>query len=514
MDFDLDYTLGGLSLAVMVLAIVSLTLSVFRWYLGKKDHILSSGYQLLITVGLFYLLLGHLFNIVPPDYRPLEDEFRKAVGTVWWLLLWYVLKQTIDKLLWYGLLAAEKGRSAVPRFIINVFNVFLFIVVVSVVLNTIYNQPIAPLLATSGAAAFIFGYSAQSTLTQIFSGISLNLSTSFKEGDTIIVNDLMGIVREMNWRCVVLEDDNSNHIIVPNEQLAGNVILNCSISPPTERSLEFYVHISYPPEKVVALVKEAALNCPHILRTPEPLVYVQRFKRSGVLYALDYCITDIFNRKQIHGEVASLVWNVLRKNNVPLPFAQQILLDRFDKHHYDYAPEDITASQAAFQSQLNQLAFFKGFNNTTKKRIAEQATYNVFYRGERIIDEGENTQSLIVLIEGDAEVFTLKGTEELKLATLNSPMVVGEMSFLTGEPRSASVRATSLVKAYEIPKHAIESAFKQHPDAIDILAQRMADYKLQNEQTENKYQKAQAAKKKEEYKLGFLDSIRKLFNMD
>jgi len=62
--------------------------------------------------------------------------------------------------------------------------------------------------------------------------------------------------------------------------------------------------------------------------------------------------------------------------------------------------------------------------------------------GERIIEAGaRGERDLFVIVSGDLEVYRAVGAREQRLALLGAGDLVGEMSFVDGGPRSASVRA-------------------------------------------------------------------------
>lgn len=64
--------------------------------------------------------------------------------------------------------------------------------------------------------------------------------------------------------------------------------------------------------------------------------------------------------------------------------------------------------------------------------------------GEEFIHEGDEDGHLFFVSEGEMEVFARdEDGGEHTLAHLSSPAVVGEVEFLTREPRAASVRAAS-----------------------------------------------------------------------
>jgi CRP-like cAMP-binding protein len=57
------------------------------------------------------------------------------------------------------------------------------------------------------------------------------------------------------------------------------------------------------------------------------------------------------------------------------------------------------------------------------------------------------------------------------VATLSAPTVFGEMSLLTGEPRSATVIAMSDVECFRLDKAAVQRVLAARPE----LAQQLAD---------------------------------------
>jgi|GEM_PF-2797429 len=66
--------------------------------------------------------------------------------------------------------------------------------------------------------------------------------------------------------------------------------------------------------------------------------------------------------------------------------------------------------------------------------------------GEVFIDQGEEDNKLFFISEGRLEVFATDESEAVHpLAELSAPAVVGEVEFLTREPRAASVRAATPV---------------------------------------------------------------------
>jgi len=54
----------------------------------------------------------------------------------------------------------------------------------------VFSLPLQGLLATSGIVAIVLGLALQSTLSDVFSGISLSIENSYQLGDEILLEDL------------------------------------------------------------------------------------------------------------------------------------------------------------------------------------------------------------------------------------------------------------------------------------------------------------------------------------
>lgn len=90
---------------------------------------------------------------------------------------------------------------------------------------------------------------------------------------------------------------------------------------------------------------------------------------------------------------------------------------------------------------------------------------------ERIIVQGRKGSSLFVVAEGTLDVLVRQADgSDIPVATLEPGAVFGEMSLLTGAPRSATVRSTDPAVVYEIGQHQIAPILQRRPEVIDQLA--------------------------------------------
>ncbi len=102
----------------------------------------------------------------------------------------------------------------------------------------------------------------------------------------------------------------------------------------------------------------------------------------------------------------------------------------------------------------------------------EMEKYLVSYEtGETLFFEGDDTQDIYVLVSGKLNV--LKGTKKIA-EIIKTGVVFGEMSFLLGQKRTATVKAMTDVKAIRIPKEDVEPFLKEFPEVVTVVAKYLA----------------------------------------
>jgi len=104
-------------------------------------------------------------------------------------------------------------------------------------------------------------------------------------------------------------------------------------------------------------------------------------------------------------------------------------------------------------------------------RLASGSRRIRFGRGERIIRQGDAGDSMFILSRGTAEVLAEKEGRSLPVATLGAGDCFGEISLLTGEPRSATVVAKFDCEVVEIEKQTVGLLLREHPELADSLSE-------------------------------------------
>jgi CRP-like cAMP-binding protein len=90
--------------------------------------------------------------------------------------------------------------------------------------------------------------------------------------------------------------------------------------------------------------------------------------------------------------------------------------------------------------------------------------------GEEIIRQGDQGDSLFVILRGLVEVRVSRGEEQEVVNTLGAGRIFGEMSLLTGEPRSATVRAIDDVEVVPVTAEAFRRIVAGNPAVLEAMA--------------------------------------------
>ena len=98
-------------------------------------------------------------------------------------------------------------------------------------------------------------------------------------------------------------------------------------------------------------------------------------------------------------------------------------------------------------------------------RLLESADPITYQPGEVIIRQGKELKYIFVILDGEVVVEQINPsqTETMELARLGVGSVFGEMSFLTGERTSATVRTMTEVDVLILPHRALREYLDNDP---------------------------------------------------
>jgi CRP-like cAMP-binding protein len=94
---------------------------------------------------------------------------------------------------------------------------------------------------------------------------------------------------------------------------------------------------------------------------------------------------------------------------------------------------------------------------------------------QQLIKEGEHSNSMYWVQQGQLVVTKKRLNEDVVLGHVFEGELVGELSFLDKESRSATVRALTDCELIEIPQETIDNIFKTQPKWLETLVMTLAE---------------------------------------
>jgi CRP/FNR family transcriptional regulator, cyclic AMP receptor protein len=151
------------------------------------------------------------------------------------------------------------------------------------------------------------------------------------------------------------------------------------------------------------------------------------------------------------------------------PFISQALV----REHTRDLERQASASRKAHQQVTDHLAAVGLFANCGKKElraIAKQAKIVTIHSGTQIITEGEDGNTMYVILDGTARV----ARNGRRLATIGTGDSFGELALLTKGPRTATVVATSDIEAAVISRRQLNGLLEDAPAFARKLLEALA----------------------------------------
>jgi hypothetical protein len=139
------------------------------------------------------------------------------------------------------------------------------------------------------------------------------------------------------------------------------------------------------------------------------------------------------------------------------------------------APDESVLTDAQIAAGLGAVSIFQVLTDEERNDLARQVRPIRLGPDERIVIEGNRGSSLFLVQEGELEVIAKRNGRETLLAHLGKGAVVGEVSFLTGQVRTATVRATHGAVVLEVTPSHLEPITRARPAVLDQLADLMVE---------------------------------------
>ncbi|HVE49987.1 MAG TPA: mechanosensitive ion channel family protein [Casimicrobiaceae bacterium] len=375
------------------------------------------------------------------------------------------------------------GKLRIPLILIDVVFALGLIGYAIYRLNAV-GVNLAGVVTTSAIVTGALAFSAGETLGNLWAGVSLQLENTLRLGDWVRIDDRIGQVVSIRWRSMAIATPSNETIVIPNSTLMKDriVVLARSGERPAlfRRSVEFQVDYDYAPAKVIRVIDGALASAEfeNISRSPKPFCACAKFEDSGILYRALYYPTQMSDFVTTDSDILAAVYSALAREGMPIPFPQQVV--ELKRRSRDKALDE----QGARTAVVEHTELFSALVDDERARIAAALKRLPYATGDLVFRKGATADSFYILAEGTVRIMDEDANGKRKqLAQLTAPDYFGEMSLLTGQPRTATVVAGSNVVCYRLGKQALEGLLHSRPEIAEALGHVLSTRRTENDAT-------------------------------
>lgn len=322
------------------------------------------------------------------------------------------------------------------------------------------------IFGATAAGAVVIGLALQGTLGNLFAGLAIQIEKPFRVGHWVQIAGADGQVSEVTWRATKIRTKAGNFVVVPNSKLADDIIVNYS-EPTLESRIEVEVGVSYnePPNHVKAVILDAIRDEPLISRVRAPEVLLVDFASSAITYRVRVWCEDFSADERLRDRIRSALYYAFKRHRIEIPYPIQVEYSR------EEAPEGVGIEGAAADA-LAAVPIFSALNEEARTELRQTASSGLYGEGAPIVRQGASGNSMFVVVRGEVVVRIDPDAQEV--ARIGPGGFFGEMSLLTGAPRSATVRATCDSEIVEVKGDAFRRFVLANPDALDQVGRAVA----------------------------------------
>ncbi len=443
-----------------------------------------------ITVFLFLIsaevaLLDLLKGIFNTYYLELAIQ---CMDILWWIIVAFLLNQAVECFLWTPL--EKKTERVIPNVVRRFMAFIVYVLAILGIIAFVYDQKITSLLATSGVLAMIIGLAIQINISNIFSGIIINIEHPFRVGDWIKIDPLEeGKVVNITWRTTRIQTRDGNILSIPNSKAAEAVVMNYCY-PNQDYRIKFIVHVhpKHSPDRVKKILLDALQSTEIVLKEPKPVVLLDKISEWSSDYRVFFWFYDYATRVIYTALVWDRIWTNLKYAGIEpaIPRSEFHFIDGMEKQEQEFSFDDVI---------LRENDIFKTLSEDDTSYVVQHMESQIFEKQDVIRKEGDVDDALYIIKEGGVGVWYNTQDDVSQEVTR---MGVGESfgNILSLEPRATRIVAASKTHIYKIKRTLLDPLIKSQPEMAVLISESLAKENIKMD-TQKEIRSGQPGKKQD-----------------
>lgn len=377
------------------------------------------------------------------------------------LLVLSVLLIRVSLLVVFEWLPVKRVGIEVPRLARDVVALLLYLLAAAVVLRSALGVEVGALLATSAVVTVVVALALQETLGTLLAGLTLTWERRLDAGTWVDLDGIVGEVEELGWRSTVLRTRLGERVMIPNSHVARTQVKMLGKGA-SAIAVVVRLRVSYaaPPHAVKEVLLRVAADLPGLASTP-PQIFTREFGDDGVIYEVRLWTPTAWRMTDHTDDFLTRAHAALARAGFAVPLPQRVVQMVAAAPAIDPLDRCLAA--------LSRCALFAGLHEPALVTLARESHPLAFAPGEAVVREGDASRALYVVAAGEASVW--RGGQVV--GSVGTGEVFGEMAFLSGESRSATVRAAGHLEVVEVDSAALRVLLAEHGELAEELAQRM-----------------------------------------
>lgn len=246
------------------------------------------------------------------------ENLFKLLGTVFIIFVMWIVFRLIAKAIRR---VPETKLPAQRTAVIIRFLKYIFYIIVVLYVLGLFGINLKAIWGAAGIAGVAIGFAAQTSVSNLISGLFVLTEGSIHVGDTIIVGDVTGVVDEVKLLSIRVHTFDNQMVRIPNSTIINSNLTNNSYHD--KRRLTLNVGVDYSTDMKLALetLKKAPEFCPTVLKDPAPAVWFDGFADSSInlVVAVWFKPEDFLQTKN---DLYIAIKKVLDEANISIPFNQ------------------------------------------------------------------------------------------------------------------------------------------------------------------------------------------------
>lgn len=190
-------------------------------------------------------------------------------------LIFWIIRSSLKKILTPRL---NKHQMSLVRRIIH----YAYYVAIVVYVLGVFGIKLSAIWGAAGIAGVAVGFAAQTSFSNLISGLFILSERTMKIGDYISVDGVSGTIDSIGLLSVQIHNLDNQLIRIPNSSIINSNLQNNNFYD--KRRMSFAISISYDTDMSVAIeeLRKVPAMCPTVLKDPEFAVWYDGFGDSGI----------------------------------------------------------------------------------------------------------------------------------------------------------------------------------------------------------------------------------------